>query len=388
MFYMKNVHLPIRLSCFILIICNSVTFSQTSESKHKPQRSNEFEKPSIRKTYLGETDGQKIYQYTLRNSKGMIVKVINYGATITDIITADRHGTMSSVVLGFDTLASYTRPGSPLLGSVVGRVANRISNKSFTLDGKEYILTSNIHGGLRGFHKRIWRSEEVPGSKEVSVKLTYLSIDGEEGFPGNLTTNVLYTLTNQNELKITYTATTDKATPVVLTNHSYFNLSGGKEDKVLNTELCIAADKYLEATKDKMPTGNFLAVKGTAYDFNTPRKIGQRIAETTDGSGYDHVYVLRKATGKLALIATAYEPVSGMVLEVRTTEPGVVFYTGNNLSSTIIGRDGKPFTKHGGFCLETQHFPDSPNHPNFPSTILRPGETFRSQTVFKFSVRK
>lgn len=382
---MKKAIFFIRVFIFITIAVHA--FAKPIDSNSINRFVNYAEKPAISKEFFGKTDGREIYQYTLKNSQGMAVKVINYGATITDIITPDRNGKMESVVLGFDSLTSYTGRSNALMGAVVGRVANRIANKKFTLNGQDYNLTSNIHGGLLGFDKRIWNIEEVPGKKEVALKLSYLSKDGEEGYPGNLSVTLTYTLTNDNELKLTYTATTDKATPVVLTNHSYFNLSGGRGDKTLNTELSIYADQYLEATQENIPTGNILDVKETPYDFTQPQKIGQRIAETKNGNGYDLTFVLRNATGKLALAASAYEPVSGRGMQVYTTEPGLVFYTGNHLNEKIIGRGEKPFTKFGAFCLETQHFPDSPNQPKFPNTILKPGEIFKSQTIYKFSVR-
>lgn len=348
--------------------------------------------PGITKAFYGEIQGQKIYEYTLKNDKGTTVKVINYGAAITEIITPDKNREMASVVLGFDSLSGYTGRGNAVMGAAVGRVANRIANKKFTLDGKEYTLTSNIHGGVQGFHKRIWTIEEVKGAKEPVVKLTYLSKDGEEGYPGNLSVTIFYSLTNKNEFKIKYEAATDKATPVVLTNHTYFNLSGGRSNTALNTELSILADQYLESGTEGIPTGNFIDVKGTPFDFVMAQQIGQRITENNEqlkrGNGYDITFALRNQKGKLALAARAYEPLSGREMEVWTTEPGVVFYTGNYLSERTIGRGGKPFTKHGAFCLETQHYPDSPNQPAFPNTILRPGETFRSETVYKFSIRK
>lgn len=361
-----------------------------SLAKPIPHRNN-AEKPSITKIPYGEVEGQKIYQYTLKNSNGMQAKVINYGATITDIITPDKNGKMGDVVLGFDSLKQYLGRDNALLGAVVGRVANRIKNKKFTLDGKEYILGSNIHGGPLGFDKKIWAIQELPGSKEVALKLTYLSRDGESGYPGNLNVIITYTLTNNNEFKLTYSATTDQPTPVVLTNHTYFNIAG-TTDKVTNTELTISADQYLEADKDNMPSGKLLAVKGTPYDFTQPKLIGKDITATdnqlTWGRGYDVTFALRNTTGKLALAATAYEPTSGRVMQCYTTEPGVVVYTGNHFNERILGRGGKPFTQWGALCLETMHFPDSPNHSNFPNVILRPGETFSSQTVYKFSARK
>jgi aldose 1-epimerase len=348
-------------------------------------------KPGITKAFFGETAGQQIYQYTLKNSNGMQVKVISYGASITDIITADKNGNMGSVVFGFDSLSAYTGRQNALMGAVVGRVANRIANGKFTLDSKEYQLTSNIHGGRQGFDKKIWKAEELVGDEEVSLKMSYFSKDGEEGFPGNLKVNIIYTLTDKNELKIDYSATTDKTTHINLTNHSYFNLSGEKAETVAETELRILADQYLEADKNNIPTGTILEVKGTPLDFTRGQPIGQRIMEDHPalkmGNGYDLTYVLRNQRGKLKLAAVAYEPLSGRVLQAYTTEPGLVFYTGNHLNPGIIGRGQKPSIKYAAFCLETQHYPDSPNKPAFPSTVLKPEEIFKSQTVFKFSVK-
>ncbi|HMI05497.1 MAG TPA: aldose epimerase family protein [Pedobacter sp.] len=348
-------------------------------------------KPRISKKLFGETAGQQVYQYTLTSSNGMQVKVISYGASITDIITADKNGNMGSVVFGFDSLSAYTGRQNALMGAVVGRVANRIAGGKFILDGREYKLTSNIHGGRQGFDKKIWKVEEITRNKEVALKMNYFSKDGEEGFPGNLSVSITYTLTNRNELKIDYTATTDKTTHVNLTNHSYFNLSGGKAETVADTELRIVADQYLEADKNNIPTGNIPGLKGTPLDFTAAQPIGKRIAEEHPalkiGNGYDLTYVLRNQSGKLKLAAQAYEPLSGRVLEAFTTEPGLVFYTGNHLNPGIIGRRQKPSVKYAAFCLETQHYPNSPNQPSFPSTVLRPGETFRSQTIFRFSVR-
>ncbi|WP_214070676.1 aldose epimerase family protein [Mucilaginibacter sp. dw_454] len=340
-------------------------------------------KPSITKILYGEAEGKQIYQYTLTNSNGMQIKVINYGATITDILTPDRDKKLGDVVLGFDSLKQYMGRDNALLGAMVGRVANRISNKRFTLDGTEYVLASNIHGGPKGFDKQIWNIVEIPG-KEVALKLTYFSKDGEMGYPGNLNVTVIYTLTNNNELKLNYSATTDKATPVVLTNHTYFNLSGTTEN-VSDWQLTILADQYLEADKDVMPSGKLLDVKGTPFDFTQPTAVGKNIAAA--GNGYDLSYALRNKSGKIALAATAYEPVSGRVMQVFTTEPGLVVYTGNHFSERIIGRNGQHFNKWGALCLETMHYPDSPNHSNFPNVILRPGETFKSETIYKFSTK-
>ncbi|MGY3052403.1 aldose 1-epimerase [Pedobacter sp. UYEF25] len=372
-----------------LILTAAPVFSKTLPDKYKDRRSTA--KPSISKALFGQLNGQKIYRYTLKNSSGMLVKIINYGAAIVDIESRDRNGKIASVVLGFDSLKSYTGSQNQLLGSAVGRVANRIKDAKFTLYGKEYNLTANIHGGKLGFDRKVWDIEEVPGKNQIALKATYFSEDGEEGFPGNLHVTITYTLTNTNQLKIDYAATTDKATPIVLTNHSYFNLSGGKDNKVLNTELRINADKYLQADGNAMPSGKLLDVKGTPFDFTSTKKIGRDILSDNEqlkfGQGYDLTFALRNQTGKLALAASAYEPLSGRTLEAYSTEPGLVFYSANYISEKVIGRGGKPLTKNAAFCLETQHYPDSPNKPEFPNTILRPGEKFTSQTVFKFGVR-
>ncbi|WP_186292702.1 aldose epimerase family protein [Mucilaginibacter corticis] len=344
--------------------------------------------PSGTKIFFGEAEGQKIYQYTLQNSNGMQVKVINYGATITDIIIPDKNGEMGDVVLGFDSLSQYLSKDNARMGAIRGRVTNRIANNKFSIDGKEYKVITSKNGEVLGLNKRIWNIEEIPGDKEAGLKVTYLSKDGEEGFPGDLDLTVIYTLTNKNELKINYKVTTDKPTPVVLTSHSYFNLSGGKADKVLSTEMQFFADQYLETTNGGIPTGNLLDVKATQFDFTQPKQIGKRIADFNNGDGYDLTYVLHNQTGKLALAAIAYEPISGRVMKTYTTEPGVVFYTGNGFNDKVRGKGGKTFTKHGAFCLETQHYPDSPNQPKFANVILRPGEIFTSETVYQFSVRK
>jgi len=389
---MKKMFFYLGLACLLLISTPSpaAPWHAATESANNP--GGKSVQPTIAKMLLGEAEGQKIFGYTLTNSSGMQVKVINFGGKITDIVTPDKNGKMGSVVLGFDSVKSYTDLTSPSVGATIGRVGNRISNKKFTLDGQEYNLTADIHGGLKGFNKRFWNIEELPGKKDVALRMTYLSKDGEEGYPGNLHVTVTYVLTNENELKINYTSTTDKATPVMLTNHSYFNLSGGKEAKILNTEVTIFADRYLEANQEIIPTGNILNVKGTPFDFTTPQPIGKRIGDSNEqlvsAKGYDLTYVLRNQTGRLELAANAYDPSSGRVMQVYTTEPGVIFYTGNNLSEKVTGRGGRMFVKNAGFCFETQHYPDSPNQPKFPNTILRPGQTFNSQTIFKFSVRK
>ncbi len=335
-------------------------------------------------------DGVVVKQFTLRNARGTVAKVMTLGATVTEVRVADRKGQFANVLLGADNLEAYTM-GFPAAASVIGRVANRIAGARFTLDGVEYKLAANsgphhIHGGKRGFARVVWEGKALPaGAREASVRLSYLSKDGEEGYPGNLTVNVTYTLTDDNELRIDYEAVTDKATPVNLTNHGYFNLGGSGD--ALGHELWLPAERYTLADDLLIPTGETASVKGTPLDFSKPTRIGARIEQLKPKvNGYDHNYVLGEGTTSPKLCARAYEPVSGRVMEVSTTEPGVQLYTGNHLQK-VIGTEGAVFGRHGGFCLETQHFPDSVHHPEFPSTILRPGQTFKSATIFKFSVK-
>lgn len=352
---MNKICFSTFLYLFLVFNMSSFAVSKNVELPVSLQKEVDDKKPSISKIIFGNVEGKDVYEYTLTNSQGIIVKVINYGGTISDIITPDKNGEMASIVLGFDSLEEYMGGKNALMGATVSRVANRISNANFTLDGKEYTLSSYIHGGTNGFYKRVWAIEEVLGKNEVALKMTYLSKDEEEGFPGNLNVAVTYTLTDQNELKIDYLATTDIATPVVLTNHTYFNLSDKKTAKVLDTELRILADQYLETADQNIPTGTILEVKGTPFDFTTNHAIGNQIAAVQNATGYDLTYVLRNQSGKLAKPATAFEPTSGREMEVYTTEPGVVFYTGNYLNERNTGRGGIPFTKYGAFCLGTQH---------------------------------
>ena len=344
-------------------------------------------KSVISKKKMGQVQGQDVFEYTLQNKTGMQVQLLTYGAAITNIVTPDKYGKMSSVVLGLDSLSHYAGKENSLMGSTVGRVANRISNRKFTLDGQEYTLSSDIHGGVNGFDKHIWKAKEITKKNEPAVEMTYLSKDGDEGFPGNLSVTVTFTLKNNNDVVIDYKATTDKATPLVLTNHTYFNLSGGRNPKALNTELTIFADQFLEYGDGSMVTGKILNVKNTPFDFTSPKTIGKDIEKVQQyTNGYDVTFALRNQTGKLALAAKAFEPISGRELEVYTTEPGVVFYSGNWLSEKVKGRNGIPYTKNGAFCLETQHYPNSINTPVFPNTVLRPKETFTSQTIYRFLV--
>ncbi len=377
--------------CMVLSGSLLLTFCNNNESKEtdagSPKDSLTTSSSSMNQQSLGKHDNQDVIEYTLKNANGMVVSILNYGGTVTDIIVPDRKGNPGDVVLGFDSLSGYVQKGNPFFGSLVGRYANRIANAKFELDGKTYTLAANnngnsLHGGQKGFDKVVWTAQP----SDSSLTLTYDSKDGEEGYPGNLHAQVVYTLTGNNELKIDYTATTDKPTPVNLTNHSYFNLSAGASPTIEDHELRVNADRYTIVNDKLIPTGQLPPVKGTPMDFTTPKKIGRDLPSVK--GGYDHNYVLNKSGGELSLAATAYDSASGRYMEVFTTQPGVQFYSGNFLNGTLKGgKNGNVYPKHAGFCLETQHFPDSPNQPSFPTTILKPGETYRETTVYKFSTR-
>jgi len=347
---------------------------------------------TLKQETFGKTpDGTPVLRYTLTNSRGMTVKVMEYGAILTEVWVPDDKGAITNVVLGFDNLDQYVK-GHPFFGATTGRFANRIADGKFTLDGKEYTLAKNngpnhLHGGLKGFDKKVWKSRPLPATdREVGVEFSYVSPDGEEGYPGTMTVIVTYTLTADNELRIDYQATTDKATVVNLTNHSYFNLAGG--GSILDTLLMIDADRYTVPDATLIPTGELVPVKGTSLDFRVPKPIGRDIAAVMEGTkGYDHNYVLNSGGGAPALCARATDPRSGRVMEVWTTEPGVQLYCGNHLNGSVKGVGGVSYPQHSGFCLETQHFPDSPNKPGFPSCVLRPGQTLKSTTAFKFSTK-
>lgn len=334
-------------------------------------------------------DGTVIKLYTLTNRGGMIAKISSYGAILTELRVPDRKGKLANVVLGFDAFDPYLKD-HPHFGATTGRVANRIAKGKFTLDGKDYTLAINngpnhLHGGLKGFDKVVWLADEmVPRDHEITIGCTYLSRDGEEGYPGNLSVTVTYSLTDDNELRIDYRAITDKATPVNLTNHSYFNLAGSGD--VLGHQVWINADRYTPGDDTLIPTGEIASVHGTPLDFTKPMPIGARIQQLKPNpGGYDHNFVLNGDGKSLALAARVHEPNTGRVMEVCTSEPGMQLYTGNFLDGKLTGHDGMVYRRHSGFCLETQHFPDSVHHPHFPSVILRPGQTFQSTTVFKFS---
>jgi aldose 1-epimerase len=345
---------------------------------------------------FGKTkDGQQVTLHTLKNRHGVTVKLIDYGATVISVETPDRDGKTANITLSFPALDGYLQR-HPFFGSTVGRYANRIAGGKFTLDGKEYTLATNngpnhLHGGLKGFDAVMWKAEPISRESApayVGVKFRYTSKDGEEGYPGTLQVTAAYTLSDDNELRIDYAAVTDKPTVINLTNHAYWNLAGAGSGDILGHVLRLEADKYLPIDDSSIPTGKLADVKGTPFDFTEPRGIGERIdalkQDPHKTKGYDHCYVLRGQKGELELAAVVFEPKSGRVMEVLTTEPGVQLYCGNFLDG---GPGANGFKQHEGFCLETQHYPDSPNKPEFPSTVLRPGEAFSSTTVHRFSTR-
>jgi aldose 1-epimerase len=335
-------------------------------------------------------DGREIALFTLVNSQGIRARIISYGAILVSLEVPDKNGDLADITLGYPSLEGYLET-TPYFGAVVGRYGNRIARGRFTLDGKEYSLATNnndnhLHGGLKGFDKVVWDAEIVRTERAVGVKLRYLSPDGEEGYPGNLSCTMEYLLTENDELKFSYAATTDKATPVNLTQHSYWCLNGQGAGDILGHELMLNADQYTPVDEGLIPTGELREVQGTPFDFTLPHTIGERIGDVP--GGYDHNFVLRSGGGDLALAARVFEPESGRVMEIFTDQPGIQFYAGNFLDGTITGKEGKVYRKHYGFCLETQHFPNSPNQANFPSTILRPGEEYRTRTVHKFYTRQ
>jgi len=342
----------------------------------------------IEKQAFGKTkEGQNVDLYTLANANGLEAKIMTYGGIVTSLRVPDRKGKFADIVLGCDSLDEYLK-GTPYFGAIVGRYANRIAKGKFTLDGVEYTLAVNmspnhIHGGVKGFSMAVWNAEPMQTAEGPALKLTYLSKDGEEGYPGNLSCTVIYTLTNNNELKVSYEAQTDKTTVVNFTHHGYFNLAGHNSGDVLGHELQIFSDSFTPVGADQIPTGEIKPVKGTPMDFTKPMAIGSRIGQVQPG--YDYNYVLKSSDGSLALAASVYEPNSGRVMEIFTTEPGLQFYSGNYLD--VNGKEGSFYRKHAAFCLEAEHYPDSPNQPNFPSTVLKPGEKYTQLTVHKFSVR-
>jgi aldose 1-epimerase len=365
-----------------LIVIGTACMNETKEKKQDKHNMN------IAKEKFGMVDSTEVDLYTLTNSNGMTVKITNYGGIVTSILVPDKNGDTADVVLGFDELQPYL-DGHPYFGCIVGRYGNRIANGRFSIDGVEYTLAQNnginhLHGGIKGFDKAIWKAKGKVTRDTASLRLRYLSPDGEEGYPGNLRTQVTYSITNENELIISYSATTDKATPVNLTHHSYFNLGGG-QGNALDHELTIKAHKYVVVNENLIPTGELREVKGTPMDFFSPHAIGERIA-LVEG-GYDHTYVLINE-GQLDKVAEFSHPVSGRMVEVYTSEPGIQFYSGNFLDGSLTGKNAVVYNQHHGFCLETQHYPDSPNQPDFPSTILRPGDEYAYTTIYKFGIKE
>jgi aldose 1-epimerase len=345
------------------------------------------------KPFGATKEGKAITLYTLTNSHHMEVRAMNYGAIIVSLRVPDRKAQVADIVLGHDNLEGYF-DNSPHLGGLVGRYANRIANGSFTLDGVKYSLPKNngpntLHGGIKGFDQAVWQGAPLKG--KTGVEFSYLSKDGEEGFPGNLKVKVTYALTEANELLIDYEATTDKPTVLNLSQHSYFNLAGEGAGDILNHEVMINADRFTPVDSTMIPTGELRPVKGTPLDFTTQSKLGARIDDNYEqlvlAKGYDHNFVINGKAGGLVLAARAYEPSSGRIIEISTDQPGVQFYTGNFLDGTVTGKRGHVYKRRYGLCFETQHFPDSPNHPEFPSTVLRPGETFHSRTIWRFSAK-
>lgn len=349
-------------------------------------------KAMIEKKPFGQVHGQAVDLYVLTNANGLKASITNYGGTMISLVTPDKNGKMEDILLGYDNLDGFVA-NSPYFNAIIGRYGNRIGKGKFTLDGKDYTLAANngenaLHGGLKGFDKVIWTAEPFENADGVGVKLAYLSKDMEEGYPGNLLVNVVYTLNNKNELTIDYLALTDKPTVCNLTNHNYYNLTGNTKSSILGHILTLNADKFTPVDKALIPTGELRLVKGTPMDFTKPAEIGARINDNDQqiefGGGYDHNWVLNKKGNELSHAATLYEPTSGRVMEVWTEEPGIQFYAGNFLDGTITGKGGVVYNKRWGMCLETQHFPDSPNKPEFPSTTLRPGQLYKTSTVHKF----
>ena len=372
----RRLNPVVVLGAIVMISCSSPRGPAASRKmEHKP---------------FGQTaEGEKVDLYTLTNPNGMEAAISTYGGIVVSLKTPDRSGKLGDVVLGFDDLKGYLG-ASPYFGALVGRYGNRIAKGKFSLDGVEYTLAKNngensLHGGLRGFDKRVWTAKEV---SPESLELSYFSKDGEEGYPGNLSATVTYTLTDNNELKIDYSATTDKDTVLNLTNHSYFNLAGEGQGDILGEMVMINADRFTPTDSGLIPTGELRSVEGTPFDFRKPHAIGERINSTDEqivmAKGYDQNFVLNRTGNGLELAARVTDPKTGRVMEVLTTQPGLQFYSSNFLDGTIHGKGGKVYGPRAAFCMETQHFPDSPNHPSFPSTELKPGERYQTTTMYRF----
>lgn len=379
---MKLISLSL-LTVFTIVFTACNNNSEKNSSDSPAQRTPVSEKP------FGQFEGKPVTEYTLSNTSGMQVSIINYGGAISKLIVPDKNGQPGDVVFGFENLEGFLQKTNPYFGGLIGRYGNRIAKARFTMDGQTYMLPANngensLHGGEKGFDKVYWNIEKMSG--DSSLKLTYKSPDGEQGYPGNLDVTVLYTLSAANELKIEYSAVTDKPTPVNLTSHAYFNLSAGADSTILGHELMLKAAEYTPVDEALIPTGKLEAVKGGPMDFNNPKPIGRDITQVK--GGYDHNWVLNRTGPGLELAASLYHPGSGRFMEVFTTEPGIQFYSGNFLDGTLTNTKGQTkYGLHGALCLETQHFPDGPNQPAFPSTLLKPGETYQHTCIYKFSVK-
>jgi aldose 1-epimerase len=382
-----------RLICHIAVLSliTGIVSCGGENKQPSPENSEAMIKPGVSTKDWGETDGKKVQLFTLTNKSGVTVSITNYGGIVTSWVTPDKHGNRSSVVVGLESLQEYLKK-PPYFGAIIGRYGNRIGDAKFKLDGKTYTLAANngknnLHGGAKGFDKVVWDAAPAADSTPA-LTLTYLSKDGEEGFPGNLKVTVVYTLTDADELNIDYTAETDKATPVNLTNHSYFNLTGSTENTILNHTLQLMADKFTPVDTTLITTGEIKAVAGTPFDFTKAEVIGSRI-EAVPGAapgGYDHNYVINRKDSSMQLVAVLADTTSGRKLEVFTTEPGIQFYSGNFLDGTFVS-GGKPVKFRTALCLETQHYPDSPNKPNFPTTILQPNQKYHTETKYKISLQ-
>lgn len=381
---MKNSRHWLTVAGLILGVAGFAGCVSSSKAPHQVSR----------QPFGNAPDGTPVELYTLRNSRGAEAQITTYGGIVTTLKVPDRNGNLGDVVLGYDNLAGYLKE-SPYFGSLIGRYGNRIAKGKFKLNGVEYTLATNngpnaLHGGLKGFDKVVWKPKVIASSQGPALELQYVSKDGEEGYPGNLAVTALYTLTEDNALKVEFTATTDKDTVVNLTQHSYFNLAG--KGDILDHVVMIPADRYTPVDSTLIPKGELAPVAGTPFDFRTPTAIGARINQDHEqlkfGGGYDHNWVINKPYGELGLVARVTEATSGRVLEVLSTSPGLQFYTGNFLDGTIVGKYGWVYKHRSAFCMEPQHYPDSPNQPNFPSTVLKPGQVYRNTIVYKFSATK
>lgn len=388
-----------RYAFRITLIGLASLFVQSKSDKKMDANTTQEAKDSVtivKSDYGTTAKGEKIESYKLKNQNGMEVDIITFGGIITDLKVPDKDGVSENVVIGLDSLAQYEKE-NPFFGALIGRYGNRIAKGKFILDGKQYQLAINnepnaLHGGPEGFFRVVWKAEETKSGETASLKLSYLSKDGEEGYPGNLKVFVTYTLTKNNELEVLYEATTDKKTIVNLTQHTYFNLSGDFSKTILDHELTLNANKIVPVDATLIPTGKLEDVANTPFDFREPKLIGKDINAKNEqlvrGKGYDHCWVLNNPEKGKTIIAKAYHQTSGRVLEVTTDEPGIQFYSGNFLDGTLPNPQGGTYAHRTGFCLETQHYPDSPNQKNFPTTVLNPGENYKTKTTFKFSVKK